>query len=227
MDGEFDRAKFDYPLDGLCLMVDSRAVLCTDFNNQRIRRVDFRSGLVSTYAGGKLGFKHGSCRTAQFQSPQSVCLAPSSVGGPLSGALSGAVDGVYIGDVYSIRYCDGKTVSLVAGSADGGFADGVGGDARFRYVRGLLCTANVQTLYVCDGTNHRLRSVDLKSRTVKTICGDGDWESRDGVGLDAALKVPSGLCFDRSSIVKPESALFITTQDGIRRFDIQTSMCIC
>ncbi len=110
----------------------------------------------------------GNCRSASFCYPFAACADPLNPGC------------FWIGEFASIRYCDGKTVSLVAGCADNGSADGACRDATFWHVHSLLATSDGRTLYVGEGVNRRLRSVDLKLQTVRTICGDGKYESRDG-----------------------------------------------
>ncbi len=54
---------------------------------------------------------------------------------------------------------------------DGGFKDGTFATARFRRPQGLAVAKNV--LYVADTENHSIRRVDLKSKRVTTIAGNG------------------------------------------------------
>ncbi len=81
-------------------------------------------------------------------------------------------------------------------------------------------------LYVSDGYNSRLRSVDVKTRTVKTICGDGQNWDRDGVAIDSSLAFSFDMCLDRSSLSKPESGIFFSTHGSLRRFEIESGKCI-
>ncbi len=115
--------------------------------------------------------------------------------------------------------------SLVAGQMLG-YADGVAETAEFCMIQGLICTSDGQTLLVGDGSNCRLRSVDIKTRTVTTLCGDGECENRDGVRLNARMKTVYQICFDRSrtgtGTSKPDSVLFLVTGGMIRRYDRET-----
>lgn len=52
-----------------------------------------------------------------------------------------------------------------------GFANGSFANARFRRPQGLLVSKGV--LYIADTENHSIRKVDLKSKTVSTIAGNG------------------------------------------------------
>ncbi len=188
--------------------------MCADQNNHRIRRIDLSDGLVSTYVGSGLDdFRNGARLETDLNSPYSVCAHPFKP------------NCFFISDLSSIRCCDGEVVSLIAGGETIGYKDGVGGDAMMNCVYGLLCTSDAQTLYFSDCGNKRLRCVELKTRTVKTICGDGRSDRRDGVGLNASLGSIHEICFDRSPTTKTESVIFIASGDGVRRFDIATGTC--
>lgn len=66
---------------------------------------------------------------------------------------------------------DGKLVNVI-GTGKIGSADGSYERAEFHHPRGLALDGN--NLYVADTQNQRLRKVDLDSRTVSTISGDGE-----------------------------------------------------
>ncbi len=168
-----------------------------------------------------MGFANGDAFKTAFFSPQSVCADPSRPGS------------YFIGEISSVRYYNGsdKTVSLIAGSSSAapfGDADGAGAAARFNSVGGLLCTSDGQTLFLSDGQNGRLKSIDIKANCEsKAICGAKATvmqASTDGVGLAAFMRAPRGMCFDRTA--KSESIIFLSTGTGVRRFDRETSTCV-
>jgi DNA-binding beta-propeller fold protein YncE len=64
----------------------------------------------------------------------------------------------------------GKTIHKVGGS-DRGLRDGSFEQARFFRPQGVLWIGG--RIYVADTENHALREVDLQSRTVKTLAGNG------------------------------------------------------
>ncbi len=152
-------AQFRWPL-GLCFSIVadgvSKVLFCTDTTTHRVRRITLPSGDVSTYAG----LKDSDQIAAPFSYPRAICAGPTP-------------PGCFVGDESVIRYCsDTSEQSLVAGGPVSGFADGVGGAARFNQITGLIAARDGHTLYVCDSRNGRLRSVDLKAvPTVKTIYG--------------------------------------------------------
>ncbi len=89
---------------------------------------------------GPDGFKSGARLESSLHCPYSVCADPLKP------------NCYFIGNVSSVRYCDGETVSLIAGCEKWGYADGVGG-AMMNCVYALLCTSDGQTLYFSDCNN--------------------------------------------------------------------------
>ncbi len=166
---------------------------------------------------GAEGFKHGKCLTeTEFDLPCAVCLDPLR---PTH---------FWVGDRCSIRYVDTTTdaTRLVAGSARSGYADGVGSAAAFRDVNDLLCTRSggdgSRRLFAVDHGNRRIRTVDVKSGAVTTTTDTTDPNLGFGFGSPgASIGAPRKFTFDRAPSVKPESALYITS-DGIVRLDLDT-----
>ncbi len=106
VDGAYDEAQFHSP-SVLCLLTNgggsgscgdgaqskrdddavharkySRAVLCVDSDNNRVRRIDLSDGLVCTLAGsGAAGFENGDALAgAAFNQPSSICADPVNLG---------------------------------------------------------------------------------------------------------------------------------------------------
>ncbi len=150
-DGRHSEAKLNRPT-GLCLSLDGETLMCADGLNRRIRRIDLSDGLGSTYVGsGQTEFKNGARLESNLHHPFSVCADPFRP------------NSYFIGDISSIRSCDGETVLLIAGGESTGYKDGVGAKANASSVYALLCASDGQTLYFSDCGNFRLRCVDLKT----------------------------------------------------------------
>jgi sugar lactone lactonase YvrE len=83
-------------------------------------------------------------------------------------------------------------VSTFAGG-EGGFADGIGGDARFLGPFSIAIDA-AGNLYVADTVNDRIRKI-TPAGEVSTLAG-GEEGFADGVGSDARFNKPSGIASD-------------------------------
>ncbi len=169
--------------------------------------------VVITVCGtGVHGFAQGKCLgEAQFSSPYAACVDPIRP------------SNFYAGDAKSIiRYVDTEsdTVSWFAGSVE----------ASFDVVYGLVCASDGSTLYAIDYRRNRLHAVDVKSRVVTTVAGDGTQRFVDGIGLDRAIFRPRKLAFARRTtpLTPAEPAvLYITSQRGIRRFEVEPARMTC
>jgi sugar lactone lactonase YvrE len=164
----------------------------TDYGNNRIRRVDAVTGIISTVAGSaNAGFcgDGGPATTA--------CLS-----GPV-GVKVDANGNLFIADYNNnrIRRVDAVTsiISTVAGSASAGFC-GDGGPATAACLNspaGLTLDSN-GNVFVADRFNHRVRRVDAITGMITTVggngtpgfCGDG------GPAGSACLNAPSDLAVD-------------------------------
>ncbi len=166
---------------------------------------------VTTICGSRVaGFAHGNCLDARFNRPSAICVDPLS-----------PIHCFYVGDLSSIRHVNTAidTVSLIAGSDQPGWMDGVGMWVGFSTVYDLVCTSTSSSgnrfLYVSDTFNDCIRSVDVTNRTVTTVLGDRKRRSRNGLGLDCSIARPRKIVFDRS-----ESVLYIASEGGICRFEL-------
>ncbi len=181
----------------------------------RLKRWKSLHNTVSFMVGSVSGFNDGDAKTTKFHEPRTACVDPLK---PRN---------LYIGDMRTIRYWDARTgeVSTLAGNMSAsGTADGVGIKASFYSISGVVCHPNGRTLWVADLGNNLIRMIDVVSRTVTAVAGDGANENRDGIGRKSSLKWPQQLVFDRSSNVKPNSVLLITCIGGLRRFNIETGV---
>ncbi len=145
IDGPAAAAKLAFPLG---LAVDgSGNVWIADTNNQLIRRMDI-AGSVVTIAGNTIGFVNGAGRFAgRFNAPVGLALLPD-----------GSVVVAEKGNASLRRVSlDGSTTTL-AGAPQNGFADGMGGDARFYNPHGVVVD-KLGNLIVADSGNNRIRKV--------------------------------------------------------------------
>ncbi|HUR54657.1 MAG TPA: hypothetical protein VMZ71_11030, partial [Gemmataceae bacterium] len=208
--GPATAAKLDQPFD---VAFDRASNLYfSDTFNHRIRKVDAKTGIISTVAGnGKKGFggDGGKATDAMLNEPYGVELD--------------ADGNLYIVDRlnYCIRRVDAKSgsISTVAGS---GGKSGYGGDngpaekAGFKEPNGL-CLDGAGMLYVADVADQRVRVVDLKSGIITTFAGNGTKVSAgDGGPLaKATFAGPRAVAFG------PDKCLYVVEREGnsVRRAD--------
>jgi streptogramin lyase len=171
-------------------------LLICDVGNLRIRRVDTKSGVITTYAG----------TGERKPTPDGASLA----GTPLNGPRTIDVDPK--GNLYlalregnAIYRIDPKLerIFLVAGTGEQGY-EGDGGLATKAKLAGPkgLAYANDDSLYVVDTENHAIRRIDLKSGIIKTVLGTGEkGNGPEDDPLRCKLNRPHGIFVDKNGTV--------------------------
>ncbi|MCO5562807.1 hypothetical protein L7F22_016439 [Adiantum nelumboides] len=94
-----------------------------------------------------------------------------------------------------------KEVQKVLGDQEGedaleflkfGDRDGTGTGAQFQHPLGVLYNSD-GLVYVADSYNHKIKTMDPSSRTVRTVAGTGKAGFKDGTGSRCQLSEPGGL----------------------------------
>jgi streptogramin lyase len=174
----------------------SGSLFICDIANHRIRRVDARSGIITTFAG--TGEK-----------------APTPDGAPIAGTpLNGprAIDFDREGNlwlalregnaVYKLDLRAG-TVHHVAGTGKQGFT-GNGGPAKLATLSGPkgLSIGPDGDVYLADTESHSIRMIDLKKGTLELIAGTGQpGDGPDGDPFQCKMKRPHGVFVDADGSV--------------------------
>ena len=166
------------PFHQLCIVIPL-------LTHPSLQIIHYLTMATTTMAGcGTRGRGDGTTQTsAQFSRPR--------------GLATNRAGEVYVADQGSIRKLAGGVVSTFCGSKFGtGYADGVGGNARFHKWSDNLAMARGGVLYVADRENHRIRKITTDGR-VSTFAGSGKKGAADGQGVAAEFNLPAGLAADR------------------------------
>jgi len=168
VDGPAAQARFNQPA-GLTLTPQGE-LLVADLGNGVIRRIDLLApdSPVTTLPANLWLYR-----------PSAVAVGPDGTVYVVETGMS---------RVMALR---NGTVSVVAGSPPGGFADGTGENARMLPYLGLAVLPD-GSLAVSDPGNYRVRRI-TPSGEVTTLAGSGRFGSRNGNGGDADLVLPAGL----------------------------------
>ena len=192
--GPASEALLDLPI-AVALDQQSGAFIC-DIKNHRIRRVDFGTGLISTFAG--TGERKATV--------DGELLKGAALNGPRSVAVAANGD-VYIilregNAVYRVDRAKG-VLHHVAGTGKQGFS-GDGGDARQAQLagpKGIALDRNGSIL-LCDTENHVIRIIYKDSGKIDTLIGNGrPGDGPDGDPLKCQLNRPHGVFVDREGTI--------------------------
>jgi sugar lactone lactonase YvrE len=166
---------------------DSGLFIC-DIKNHRIRRVDFATGSIATFAG-----------TGERKSfPDGSAVEGTALNGPRSLALDAGGDLVIVlregNAVYRLNR-KSMTWRHLAGTGKQGYA-GDGNDARLALLAGPKGVAvdGVGNILLCDTENHVIRMIERSTGQIKTLIGDGTkGDGPDGPPLKCRLNRPHGI----------------------------------
>lgn len=185
----------------------SGALLIGDFGNERVRRLDFTSGVITTIAGGGTGCP------GQTDSLGDGCPATSGVMSAAAGIVRDSAGDLFVADVFNnrIRRVDAVTqvITTVAGGGAGcsGQTDTLGDgctaiNASLNWPFDIALDA-AGSLFIADTQNNLIRRVDAKTQIITAIAGGGSGcpgetdTVGDGCGAtNSSLNAPIGLALD-------------------------------
>ncbi|OFW29558.1 MAG: hypothetical protein A3H97_01390, partial [Acidobacteria bacterium RIFCSPLOWO2_02_FULL_65_29] len=188
--GAATEAQLDTP-DGVAVAPDGDLIVA-DSHNNRIRRVDWPTGVITTIAGSGDSDYDGDDKPAleaALNTPSAVAAAPNG--------------DIYIADTlnYRVRMIDHATGFIHTIAGDGRPADdepvGDGGpatDAHLNMPSDVEIAPNGD-IYIADMHHQRVRKVDAGTRRITTVAGSGRWgrTGDGGRGTDASLAGPAGI----------------------------------
>lgn len=145
------------------------ALLVCDIGNHRVRRIDMRSGKISTLAGN--GGREALAEGAPFDATTPL-NGPRAIDFDAQGNLF-----LVLREGNRVYRVDRKTrkLELLAGTGTKGWT-GDGGDARqadLNGPKGVAWSPRENAIYLADTESHTIRRVDLATRRISTVLGNG------------------------------------------------------
>ena len=205
-------AQLDFPIG---VAVDANGLISiADTNNERVRRVDPTTGIITTIAGKIDPDGTGPVAKGRLADPQALAVASSLT--LVAGGTSGTLE--------AIR---GGTVSVVAGRYPEGTATGTLARYRtqaFGSVTGVAIDQSSNLIYFTETSSNRLHVVsevnpaDPSTWTIATLANNaGTAGFADGAAATAQFRGPTGLYLDAATHV-----LYIadTGNHAIRALDL-------
>ena len=187
-----------------CILDGKGGLLIADVQDQRIRRLDIASGVISTFAGTGEKAHNGDGGKA------------SEAG--IFGARAVCVDGR--GNTYiceregnTLRRIDADgIITTVAGTGAKGYT-GDGGpaiDCEFNGPKAIRCDADGNVLIV-DTENHAIRKYDAATGIISTVAG-----GHEGPDGDGGQAVGAGLARPHGVVVDGDGAMYIADSENHR-----------
>ncbi|PWT79826.1 MAG: hypothetical protein C5B57_13210 [Blastocatellia bacterium] len=188
--GPATQAQLDTP-DGVAIAPDGDLIVA-DSHNDRVRRVDRVTRVITTIAGsGENGYDGDDkpATEAALNTPNAVWATPNG--------------DIYIADTFNhrIRLIDHVTgfIHTVAGDGEPGgtgpLGDGGPATSAHLFMPSDVAVAPNGDIYIADMHHNRIRKVDAATHIITTVAGNGTFGSGgdDGPATSASLAGPAGI----------------------------------
>ncbi|MFO0774392.1 MAG: SMP-30/gluconolactonase/LRE family protein [Nitrospiraceae bacterium] len=177
---------------GVALDEDRGSLYIADQSNNRVRRLDFASGIIATVTGtGEAGYNGDG-----------IAATEASVAGP-SGLVVGPDGTLYVADTFNgrIRAIDPESgvIRTVAGDGSQYRYQGIPNEWSTNVSRphaiALLADGSI---VMTDSDSHLIRRWDARKKIITRVAGTGaaNYTGDGGPALEAALSYPFGIAAD-------------------------------
>ncbi len=212
--GPATAAELNYPTDGC---TDAKGNLyIADCENQVIRKVDIKTGIINKIAGiygcGCSGGDGGPATAGGLNFPMGVFVDKTG--------------NLYIADHTNnrIRKIDtSQIITTIAGTGRQGLSgDGGPAIAADLYYPTGVCTDTLGNVFFADTYNQRVRKVSTSTGIISTVAGSGNGYSGAGYGGDGGLATLAELHYPKSVFIDKTSNIYIADEfnNRIREVDV-------
>lgn len=173
----------------------------------QIWRVDLKSMEAVPYAGtGGENITDGFRTEGRLAQPSGVTTNGTSL----------FVADSEVSAVRGVQFQSGQLTTLIGqGLFEFGDIDGKYPQARLQHPIGVAYHDNY--VYVADTYNHKIKRVEIKTKTLETVIGTGKAGFQDGNAKQATLNEPNGMVFIGEKLYIAD-----TNNGAIRVFDLKT-----
>ncbi len=177
------------------IQVDQRGNLyICDIANHRIRKVNLRTGFISTFAGTgekKLPRNGGKFSDEPLFGPRAIDF--DGDGNLWLASREGNA-------IYKLNLAEG-TIHHVAGTGIQGFSNGPAAEATLSGPKGISVGSD-HNVYFTDTESHSIRRVNLHNSQVELVAGTGErGDGPDGDPLKCKFSRPHGIFASRSGLI--------------------------
>ncbi|MBI4002966.1 MAG: SMP-30/gluconolactonase/LRE family protein [Nitrospira defluvii] len=179
------------------LTVNDDALYIADQSNNRVRRMQLATGVITTVAGDG---------TAAYSGDQ-VPADQASLSGP-SGVVLGGDGLLYVADTFNsrIRSVDSATGQIATVAGDGGMYRYQGPDepcSQSLSRPAAIAVAHDGKLYMTDSDSHLIRVWDGRTKTLTRLSGTGvaQFGGDGGDALAGSLNYPFGVAVDATGTI--------------------------
>lgn len=192
----------DFDATGRCYFVE--------YQGHRLGMISEKNAPVYLAGTGRKGDRDGQGTSAELNSPHNLAIGSDGC--------------IYLADTFNhkIRKYDPQTkaISTFAGTGQAGFA-GDGGDAlfaQFNETYHITFDTTGKNLYVVDLKNQRIRRIDMATKRISTVAGNG----RKGTPVEGTLALNSPFNDPRALIVDKQGQFYILQRGGHDLWKVDT-----